>query len=501
MVLTAKLWRFSVVWLPLLLALTLPTSAWAFSDEEVMSRLRSMVAVLDRTETAVRAGDQSGARSTYQGYRDGWAEIEDDIRPRARDLYRSIESEMRNVNASLRGQPLNTQEALADVARLRAETTDLIERLPSTPAASSSGGTSAGMTALLSELDAAAVALADGRAADAAARIDQAQELWPDVEGAVKVKSPSTYSDVENNLALASASLKGSADLSTAASAIDQLQADLRPYGQGGLTYNAFDAGITVLREGMEALLVVTGLLAYVKRTASTTAQRWVWGGASLGILASIGIALVLQVAFSQVPTGTSRELLEGITGVFAAVMLVYMSYWLHSKANLNAWNRYVDERTTAALARNSMFSLALIAFLAIFREGGETALFLLGMMPSIALSELALGLGVGTGLLLAFGVALVGFGMRIPIRPFFLGTSVLIYYLALKFVGSSVHALQVAVVAPATPSPFPPVEIVGLYPTWETTIPQLALLAITALALAFAYLLPRDRPANVGPA
>ncbi|MBI4212996.1 MAG: FTR1 family protein, partial [Chloroflexi bacterium] len=271
------------------------------------------------------------------------------------------------------------------------------------------------------------------------------------------------------------------------------LRNDLRPFAEGTLSYSAFDAGITLLREGLEALLVITGLLAFVKRTASRTAQTWIWGGAGLGVAASLAIAVVLQVALAQVSTGTSRELLEGITGLFAAAMLVYVSYWLHSKAGQNAWQRYVGQKAMTALARNSMLSLALIAFLAVFREGGETALFLIGMAPSIALSDLLLGLGAAAALLAVIGVALVGFGMKIPIRPFFLGTSLLLYYLAFKFVGASIHALQVASVASATPAPIPPFELVGLYPTWETTLPQIALLAAAGAVLVISRFLPRQ--------
>ena len=470
--------RWPLVWLVLLAATAFAPSGLAASDDVVVERLREMVVVLDRVETAVRADDQAAARSAYQGYRDGWSAIEDEVRPRARDAYREIESQMRNVNTSLRGQPLNTAEALSDIGNLRAASLSLIERFPATKPSGSSASGPAGMTQLMAELDAAAAALGGGAIPEALARIDRAQDLWPDVEGVVKVKSPGAYAAVENNLALAEASLRASpADVRQATAALESLRRDLQPYAEESLSYNAFDAGITLVREGLEALLIITGLLALVKRTGAPRAQTWVWGGAALGIAASVVVAVILGVVFTQLATGTSRELLEGIVGLLAAAMLVYMSYWLHSKANLDAWRRYVGERTSTALARNSLISLALIAFLAVFREGGETTLFLIGMAPSIAWSDLVLGLAVAAALLLVIGVALVGFGLRVPLRPFFLGASLLIYYLAFKFVGASIHALQVAGVASATPAPVPPIELVGLYPTWETTLPQIALL------------------------
>ena len=175
--------------------------------------------------------------------------------------------------------------------------------------------------------------------------------------------------------------------------------------------------------------------------------------------------------------------------------MLVYVSYWMHSKANIGAWQSYIRGKTTRALAQGSLISLALIAFLAVFREGGETALFLIGMAPSIALADLLLGLGVAAALLTVLGVVFLGFGVRVPLRPFFLGTSVLLYYLAFKFLGTGVHALQVGGLAPATAAPLPAWDWLGLFPTWETFLPQLALLLATGVVLTLSRLPRRARP------
>lgn len=129
-------------------------------------------------------------------------------------------------------------------------------------------------------------------------------------------------------------------------------------------------------------------------------------------------------------------------------------------------------------MARNSLLSLAVISFLAVFREGAETVLFYVGIAPSIATGDLVLGLAIGTAGLAVLGVIMLVFGVRIPIRPFFLGTSILILYLAFKFIGAGIHALQVAGIFRATPAAYLPSNgFLGLFPTWETTVPQLVLL------------------------
>jgi high-affinity iron transporter len=194
----------------------------------------------------------------------------------------------------------------------------------------------------------------------------------------------------------------------------------------------------------------------------------------------SIGLGVAINAILGQAFTGENRELMEGITGLFAAAMLLYVSYWLHSKSSLGAWQRYVSDSTTRALASGNLLGLAFLAFLAVFREGGETVLFLLGMAGNISMQNLAIGLAAGTVILGVIGLLLTVAGLRIPMRPFFMVASVLTFYLCFKFLGTGVHALQIADLVPASTSDLlPSNDLLGLYPTWESTLPQLALLLI----------------------
>src|SRR5439155_16697323 len=207
---------------------------------------------------------------------------------------------------------------------------------------------------------------------------------------------------------------------------------------------------------------------AVLKKAGRPDQQPSTWSGSVDGVLLSIVVALSAQAGFSRAEAAIGRELLEGFVGLLAAATLFYVSYWLHQKSRMGAWQRYIHERSGAALARNSVLSLAMIAFLAVFREGAETVMFYVGIAPSIALGDLLAGIGLGTGLLLAVGVALLTLGLRLPLRPFFLASSLLIYYLGFKFVGTGLHALQVAGVLPATPGPLPASDVLGLFPTWQ---------------------------------
>jgi high-affinity iron transporter len=142
------------------------------------------------------------------------------------------------------------------------------------------------------------------------------------------------------------------------------------------------------------------------------------------------------------------------------------------------------------------MVGLAVLAFLAVFREGAETAVFYLGMAPAIALRDLLLGVGLGVVVLVIAAVLMLVVGVKLPLRPFFRMAGLLVYYLGFKFVGTGLHSLQIAGVIPSTPIPGlglnPFFEFFGIYATWQTLLPQLALL-LGALA-AWLYLRTQDQ-------
>jgi len=210
------------------------------------------------------------------------------------------------------------------------------------------------------------------------------------------------------------------------------------------------------------------------------------------GLLGSVALGLAIQASLGAVINPSNREVMEGLIGLFAAGMLVYVSYWLHSKASLGGWQTYINQRTTRAVAGGQLLGLAVLAFLAVFREGAETSLFYLGMASNISNTDLLIGLGLGFGLLAALGMLMIVAGVRIPMRSFFTVASLLVFYLCFKFVGTGIHALQVAGVIPdGSTTLLVSVDAIGMYPTWPTTIAQLFLLT----AAAWVVLRPRLAP------
>jgi high-affinity iron transporter len=261
-------------------------------------------------------------------------------------------------------------------------------------------------------------------------------------------------------------------------------------------SYNMLDATTILLREGLEGLLVVVALLGFVKKSGHADKSRWIWIGVGSGLGASIILGVIVNILFSAGAFGSNNFLIAGWTGVFAALMLLYMSYWLHSKSSTAEWQRYIQTQSTKAIDKGSLWSLAILSFLAVFREGTETVLFFIGMASSIKLPTLLTGIAIGLVLLVVLSYLILKVGLKIPMRPFFLVSSILMFYLCFKFAGMGIHGLQLAGLLPATQAPIPTIDFFAIYSTWESVIPQIILLIVAVVAMVWNK--KKDKKANL---
>jgi high-affinity iron transporter len=474
------------------LALARPALA---EEPTVADHLRSLAHFAEEGQEAAEQGNVASMEAEYGEIHEAWETFEDEVREQNPTAYVELEGALDAVEESLQAQPLDPVVVRLAYEHLRDETNEFVEQFE--------GGTPVEAVAiqatpaeLLSHLNAAYKEVEEGETAEAAEQPTYVIQGWPSVEGAIATKSQEAYTAIEVDLGRAKAALEAEpAKLNEAEAAIERLRENLAPF-VSAQTYTMFDAAAIILREGLEALLVIVALLAFLNRSGNSDKQRWIWTGGALGILASLITALILQVIFSYTSSGQNREVIEGATGLIAAGLLFYVSYWLHSKASLRSWQSYIKTQTTKALAGGSMAGLGLLSFLAVFREGAETTIFYLGMASSISLENLLLGLGIGVVALAVIAFLILKVGLKLPLRPFFQVASLLVYYLGFKFLGSGIHALQVGGILPTSPvSSLPTLPFIGFYPSWETIIPQVLLLA-GALLIAL-YLWVQDRRAQ----
>jgi high-affinity iron transporter len=242
---------------------------------------------------------------------------------------------------------------------------------------------------------------------------------------------------------------------------------------------------LIIVREGFEAILIVGAIIAYLIKSGNKKRVRPVYWGSIIALGVSVLMAWILN-QITSVAGGQNQEIVEGATMLLAVVVLFYVSNWMVSKAEAEAWSGYIESKVQSSITKGSVFSLAFAAFLAVFREGAETILFYQALLAGTEtyISMIWLGLGVGVVLLVVIYILIRVLSIRLPLKPFFLGTSVLLFVMSITFVGNGIKELQEGNVIPVTPvSGVPSVDILGVYPTRETLIPQLVLLALTAAA------------------
>ena len=251
-----------------------------------------------------------------------------------------------------------------------------------------------------------------------------------------------------------------------------------------------------MLREGLEAILIVGAVLAFLTRTGATKRRRDVHVGVGAAILASLLTAVALETIFQL--SGNQREALEGLTMVIAAGVLFYVSYWLLSKIEVARWNRFVKEQVEEALTGGSALALASVAFLAVYREGFETVLFYKALFlagGASAVGPVTAGILVGAVILGIVYLGIERFGVRLPLKPFFGITSAFLYYMAFVFAGDGIAELQGGGYVSVTPfRPEIRFPTLGIYSTWETLGAQFLLVAAFVIGLVWAFVIEPRR-------
>jgi high-affinity iron transporter len=260
-----------------------------------------------------------------------------------------------------------------------------------------------------------------------------------------------------------------------------------------------------ILREGLEAVLVLGAALAVLRRAqAGKREGQALFGGAAL----ALGLSLVTWVlAQTLLDIGVAqRELLEAIMGLLAVVVLVLVTNWLVHKAYVVDWVSYVRAQIDQARqngGRAALGALALLGFTVVYREGFETVLFYQALLFDASPQGVLIGFIIGSIACLALAYAILKLSLRLPLKPFFNVTGALLIILALALIGSSARNLQEASVLPVTPLTFIPAHPLaatfGIYPTVETVAAQLALALF--LAATFALVLWRGRMARMATA
>lgn len=261
--------------------------------------------------------------------------------------------------------------------------------------------------------------------------------------------------------------------------------------GGGGKWASFIPAFVILLREGVEALLILVAIMAYLGKSGNEKYLSTVYNYSMAAIVASFATAYVFSSVLTQFSAGAHQELIEGLTALFAVLVLLSMSYWMGGKANAAAWKKYIEGMMKETLTTGKARALGLAAFLAVYREGAEVILFYQALFNGASGDVDMIWYGFLAGCaVLALIFLIVHKGLfKIPLRPFFIVTGTLMYIMAVSFAGGGVSELQEAQVVSQTVLPiswFPNIDWLGLYPTYETVGIQVALLLIGVIMIIY---------------
>ena len=262
------------------------------------------------------------------------------------------------------------------------------------------------------------------------------------------------------------------------------------------VTSSAGQAFLILIREGLEALLVVAAVIAYLVKSGNKRFTKWIYLGVVAGLAGSGLVAVLFTFLFGG--SGPIQEISEGVCALIATLMLLWTSNWMLNKSSVEAWNNYIRNKTEAAVAGaqskvesgqglglGMIASLAMLSFLAVFREGAETVIFYESIY---SMSQDAHGMWVGglaaAAVLIVIFLVLRFTSVKIPIGPFFLVTSIVMAALVVIFAGGGIHALIEGDLIEGTYlSTVPTNDWIGLYPYVETITAQvIAAIAVVVL-------------------
>ncbi len=309
------------------------------------------------------------------------------------------------------------------------------------------------------------------------------------VEPALATRDRALFEKIEAGMVAYRAAI-GSASLDALRSSeqglqklLDEADAALAPSANDAAA--AFVGALTILlREGLEALLVLVAMVAFLKKAERRDVLVYVHAGWILALAAG-GVTWAVAT-YLVVVSGASRELTEAFSSLFAAVVLLGVGMWMHQKSVAGRWQVYLKEKLSAALNKRTAWFLFSLAFIAVYREVFETVLFYAALWTEGNGWPLLAGLGTGVALLGILAIVLVRTSTRLPIRQFFAASSLLVAVLAVVLAGKGIAGLQEAGLLATSPIAIPRIDILGIYPSWQTLLGQVSVLLAVVVAFVF---------------
>lgn len=310
-------------------------------------------------------------------------------------------------------------------------------------------------------------------------------------EGQLKTQAPELRKQVETSMAGYRQALKSRQPMTTVEPLyqgiqlqLDQVQTALESAGESA-SVTLLSSMLILLREGLEAILVLAAIAAFLAKADRSHHLNYVHIGWISALLLGIATWVIAQNYLDI--SGASREMTEGIAALVAAGMLLYVGFWLHRQSNARQWQKFLHDKLDTQIKKGAVWGLVFIAFLAVYREVLETALFYEAFWlqsSNEGRDYIVIGFVIAAALLVAIAWAIFRFSVRLPLRPFFLVNAALLFVLALVYTGKGIIALQEAGVLRADSIRFFEIDLLGIYPNIQSLGIQATILIAAAVWL-----------------
>ncbi|KMN41898.1 MULTISPECIES: FTR1 family protein [Lysinibacillus] len=434
-------------------------------------------------EKALASGDIQAIDEAYKDFNSKWNKNERPVREQSIAMYGQIETQMAFLRISISAEE-------PDVALMQSQFAALKQTIEDFVAGKETAEVVEGeysLATLIAYIDEANDFVNAGDYQAASNKIREFITIWPSVEIEISTRNGSLYTKIESDMPIiASDLLKSNVDQQAITKQLNTFRTEIELI-QGDSDYTIWDAALILLREGLEALLIILALVSFLNKSGQNKMRKWIYVGAFVGVLLSAVAAILMSTILNSATMDTNRELMEGYVGLIAAAMMIGVGIWLHSKSSVVSWNRYISKQMGNAISSGSIFAMAMISFLSVFREGAETLVFYAGIAPKMETSQFILGIVVALLILAVLAVVLFKASGKIPIHKFFAVATILIYVLAFKIIGVSLHTLQLTDNLSTTiVDGLPVISLIGFYPTVETIIGQSILLVLVAATVLY---------------
>ena len=438
--------------------------------EKLETRLRPY---FEKLQESITAKDLQATRKAYADLNNTWTRNEAVVRDHSTAYYGKVETAISFLRSAIETEPTNFDSIQSSYNDLKNVLDQFIsgEKIEET---SSNLTLSDGIKLLKKALN----LFQANDTSQASQVMKEFITIWPTIEGDVSTTNPSLYTRVESQSPVIM--VKGKE--SKYQKQLEALISDLSAIDTTA-SYSAVDSMLILLREGVEALLIVMALVTVLKSAKLVKGLKWVYAGALLGILASAAIAVALQFLFPAVTSASNREVIEGAVGIIAVGMMIVIGIWLHRKSSVQKWNQFMESQMKAVTATGSFISMFALSFLAVFREGAETILFYVGILPRIRSFDFFLGIGLALAVLAILAILMTKASRLVKPHKIFFILTWMIYALAFKMLGVSLHALQLTNMLPNhILSNFPTIDWAGIYPSWEVLACQVLFVLIVGI-------------------